>query len=80
MEGGIKNEIGLIRRYREISLVPECDSAIEDIVNECITSDVQDRIVSLDLRDVELSDSIKTKMQDEFNQHLIYDEVQSELS
>ena len=67
MEGGIKNEIGLITRYREISLIPECDSAIEDIVNECITSDSQDKIVSLDLRDVKLSDSIKTKIHDEFN-------------
>jgi hypothetical protein len=67
MEGGIKNEAELIRRYRETSLVPECDSAIEDIVNECITSDVSDKIVTLDLRDVKLSDSIKGKIQDEFN-------------
>jgi len=66
MEGGIKNEAELIRRYREVSLIPECDSAIEDIINECITSDSADRIVSLDLRDVKLSDSIKTKIQDEF--------------
>jgi hypothetical protein len=66
MEGSIKNEGELIRRYRETSLVPECDSAIEDIVNECITSDITDRIVALDLRDVKLSDSIKNKMQDEF--------------
>ena len=66
MEGGIKNESELIRRYRETSLVPECDSAIEDIVNECITSDITDRIVALDLRDVKLSDGIKNKMQDEF--------------
>ena len=29
MEGGIKNESELIRRYRETSLVPECDSAIK---------------------------------------------------
>ena len=67
MEGGIKNEIGLITRYREISLIPECDSAIEDIVNECITSDSQDKIVSLDMGDVKLSDSIKTKIHTEFN-------------
>jgi len=67
MEGGIKNEVGLITRYREISLIPECDSAIEDIVNECITSDSQDKIVSLDLRNVKLSDSIKNKIHDEFN-------------
>ena len=67
MEGGIKNESELIRRYRETSLVPEVDSAIEDIVNECITSDTSDRIVSLDLRDVkDLSDSIKQKIQNEF--------------
>jgi hypothetical protein len=66
MEGGIKTEVDLIERYRQISLVPECDSAIEDIVNECITSDTSDRIVSLDLRDVKLSDSIKNKVQDEF--------------
>ena len=66
MEGGIKNEAELIRRYREVSLIPECDSAIEDIINECITSDSSDRIVSLDLRDVKLSDGIKKKIQDEF--------------
>ena len=66
MEGGIKNEAELIRRYRETSLVPDCDSAIEDIVNACITSDISDRIVALDLRDVKLSDSIKKKIQDEF--------------
>ena len=67
MDGGIKNEAELIRRYRETSLIPECDAAIEDIINECITSDSADRIVALDLRDVKLSDSIKTKIQDEFN-------------
>jgi len=67
MDGGIKNEVELIRRYRETSLVPECDAAIEDIINECITSDSADRIVTLDLRDVKLSDSIKKKMQDEFS-------------
>ena len=50
MEGGIKNEISLIRRYRETSLVFECDADIEDIVNECVVSDTEDRVVSIDLR------------------------------
>ena len=67
MEGGIKNEVELIRRYREISLIPECDSAIEDIVNECITSDVKDNIVSLDLSRVKLTANIKSKIQEEFD-------------
>ena len=66
MEGGIKDEIGLIRRYRETSLVPECDAAIEDIVNECVISDTEDRVVTLDIDNTELTQSIKKKIQDEF--------------
>jgi hypothetical protein len=66
MKGGIKDEVGLIRRYRETSLVPECDAAIEDIVNECVISDTEDRTVSLDLESLQLSASIKKKIQDEF--------------
>ena len=38
LEGNSKNEADLIRRYREISLHPETDMAIEDIVNESILS------------------------------------------
>ena len=67
MDGGIKNEAELIRKYREISLIPECDSAIEDIVNECIVADSTDRIVSLNLGDTSLSDPIKKKVSDEFH-------------
>ena len=43
MEGQAKTE-DLIRRYREIALHPECDMAIEDIVNEAI-------VVSNELKD-----------------------------
>jgi hypothetical protein len=67
MDGGIKNEAELIRKYREISLIPECDSAIEDIVNECIVADSTDRIVSLDLGDTSLSANLKKKVSDEFH-------------
>ena len=38
MEGTAKSEADLIRRYREISLHPECDMAIEDIVNEAVVA------------------------------------------
>ena len=34
LEGTAKNEADLVRRYREISLHPECDSAVDDIVSE----------------------------------------------
>ena len=36
IEGVYRTEFDLIKRYREMSLHPECDSAIEDVVNEAI--------------------------------------------
>ena len=44
-----RNELDLIRRYREVSLHPECDMAIEDIVNEAIVSNENQQSVQLDL-------------------------------
>ena len=45
IEGIYKNENDLIRRYRSMSLYPECDSAIEDIVNEAIVADTNDSVL-----------------------------------
>ena len=39
IEGIYRTEFDLIKRYREMALHPEADSAIEDIVNEAIVSD-----------------------------------------
>ena len=47
MEGNAKTEADLIRRYREISIHPECDMAIEDIVNEAIVSNENKQAVRL---------------------------------
>ena len=46
-DGRDRTEHDLIRRYRDISQQPECDSAIEDIVNEGIVSDEKDQSVSI---------------------------------
>ena len=67
LEGRIKNENDLIRRYREVSQYADCDSAIEDIVNEAIVAEEDKPAVEINLDDVKLSDSIKTKITDEFN-------------
>ena len=56
----------LVRRYREMSLHPEADSAIEDIVNEAIVSDSNDVPVQIDLSNLSASDSIKKKIRSEF--------------
>ena len=70
IEGVIKTENDLIRRYREISQYPDCDSAIEDIVNEAIVAEEDEPPVKLQLDDLKVSDSIKKKMQEEFQQVL----------
>ena len=68
MEGGIKTEADLVARYRTMSLVPECDSAIEDIINESISSNDLDAPVAINLDRVNhFSDGIKEKIRDEFN-------------
>jgi hypothetical protein len=64
IEGIVKNENDLIRRYREVAQYADTDAAIEDIVNEAIIS--EDGSIKLDLDKVKLSDAIKKKMQDEF--------------
>jgi len=66
IEGVYKTEFDLIKRYREMALHPEADSAIEDIVNEAVVSDLNDTPVEIDLDHLNASDGIKNKIRDEF--------------
>ena len=66
IEGVYRTEYDLIRRYREMSLHPEVDSAIEDIVNEAIVSDSNDSPVQIELSNLNASDGIKQKIREEF--------------
>ena len=47
VEGRDRNDLDLIKKYRDIGQQPECDSAIEDIVNEAIVSDERDKSVDI---------------------------------
>ena len=67
VDGRDKSELDLIRRYREISQQPECDSAIEDIVNEGIVSNERDQAVSIVLDRLKYPKSIKDKIRGEFD-------------
>ena len=68
MEGDkAKTDIDLIMKYRDISSQPECDAAIEDIINEAIVGDTNEAPVNLILDDLEISDKIKKGMQEEFD-------------
>ena len=68
MEVTAKNDYDLIRRYREIAQHPECDMAIEDIINEVIVSNERDVAVSISLDKLAVSDKIKEKIRDEFDE------------
>ena len=68
MEVTAKNDTDLIKRYREVAQHPECDMAIEDIINEVIVSDERDTSVSLSLDKLSISDNIKNKIRDEFEE------------
>ena len=66
IEGVYRTEFDLIKRYREMALHPEVDSAIEDIVNEAIVSDTNDSPLQIDLDNLNASDGIKKKIREEF--------------
>ena len=66
IEGVYKTEYDLIRRYREMSLHPEADKAIEDIINEAIVSDLYDSPIEVELSNLNASDKLKKAIREEF--------------
>ena len=68
LDASIKSENELIKKYREVSLYPDCDSAIEDIVNEAVVVEDDTASVEVVLDDVSLTESIKKKIRDEFDE------------
>jgi len=66
IEGVYRTEYDLIKRYREMSLHPECDGAIEDVVNEAIVSDLYDSPVEIELSNLNASERLKDAIRQEF--------------
>jgi|TARA_R110000744_G_scaffold75636_4_gene150292 hypothetical protein len=69
-DGRDRADIDLIRRYRDIAQQAECDTAIEDIVNEGIVSNESDISVQIELDNLPYPDRIKKKIRDEFEEVL----------
>jgi hypothetical protein len=67
LEGSVRNEAELVSKYREISMHPDIEMAVDDIVNEAIVMDPKKEIVSLNLDDLEQPDNIKKMIQEEFD-------------
>ena len=69
-DGQIRNEYELITRYREMVLQPECDSAVDDVVNETICGNFDDVPVELELSNLKQSEKIKKLIREEFQEIL----------
>jgi hypothetical protein len=63
----VSSETELITKYREMAELPEVDYAIDDIINEIMSIEKPNDIVSINLDDLDYTKSIKTKITDEFN-------------
>ena len=61
-----RNEYEMIRRYRDMALHPECDSAVDEVVNEFVVSDAHDTPVEVNLDNLDAGMGIKKKIRDEF--------------
>ena len=70
MEGTAKTEADLIRRYREIALHPECDLAVEDIVNEAIVANENKEAVRVNVENLPYGKDVRRKIEDEFKEVL----------
>lgn len=70
MEGDAKTESELITRYRTMSQQPEISQAIDEVINEAISIDSHEKVVSVVLDDTDLPDKVKTRVSTEFEEVL----------
>lgn len=66
IDGTANNEVELIRKYRDIAMMADIDTAIDDIVNDSIANLDDESPVKIDLDEVDLSKNIKKLVQEEF--------------
>ena len=67
LDGNFKTEYDMVKKYREMAMHPEVDSAIEDILHEAIVADQNDSPVQINLDNLEVSDAVKNIIRDEFD-------------
>ena len=65
LDGTVRTEAELVTKYREMSLQPEIDTAVDEIVNESISVD-EDDTVDINLDSVNVPDRVKKAIRDEF--------------
>ena len=67
LDGVVRNEIELITRYREMSMQPELETAIDEIVNEAVVMEDSGKSVDINMDELQQPDNIKRKIKEEFD-------------
>lgn len=62
-----KDNYQVIMKYRGVSMHPEVDAAIEDIVNESIAGGENKQAIDVNMDNLEVSDKIKKTIKEEFD-------------
>ena len=68
LEGIAQTEAELIKRYRDIAMMADVDTAVEDIINEGIAQLENESPVDLNLDDVQLSAAVRKRILVEFEE------------
>jgi hypothetical protein len=67
LENNAKSDHELIDRYRDMSIHPEVEIALDDIVSEAIVNEADENPVKLLLKNVNQSSAVKKALQEEFD-------------
>lgn len=65
LDGTVRTEAELVTKYREMALQPECDSAVDEIVNEMVSLDEKE-LVKIDLDGLDIPANVKKAIREEF--------------
>jgi hypothetical protein len=67
LDGKAKNDEDLINRYREMAMQPECETAIDDIVNEAVVQEDKESPVTINLDNLDYGAGVKKRISEEFD-------------
>ena len=67
MEGTAKTESELVTKYRGLAHQPEIAQAVDEVINEAISVDTDDKVVEVLLDDTDLPDKVKKLVIEEFD-------------
>jgi len=67
LEGSARTEAEIVAKYREMAIQPEVELAVNDIISEAIVKEDKQKIVEIDLDDLEYADNVKERISSEWD-------------